>query len=210
MNNQIIIDMIKTLLSHLTVNERQDLYEALEVISRYDIEAQVENVQNSGTFRVFGAIDADESDIIEEMRLHLESECFDVIDWEDAHDVAKVASTLDRSIDNYYVFEHQEDGGHLREMARMLAECDYLVDAPMYDRLQAANLSPDDTKLHELIAFQGHMVLPMVERYLEDPTGSDEWKRDFRKALDHFWSGQGSEFHAEKVKFVMQWLADQV
>lgn len=181
MNNQLIIDMMKTLASHL----------------------------DAPYFRVFGSIDADEQDIHNEMISYLNNEGYAVINWDDPNDVVIAASTLDRSIDNYYVFEHQEDGGHLDDMARMLRECDYMHNAPMYDRLQAFGLSPDDTKLHELVAFQGHMVLPTVEHYLEDPTGS-EWERDFRQALDHFWSGQGSERQSEKVKFIMNWLADQV
>lgn len=123
--------------------------------------------------------------------------------------IIDMIKTLASHIDGYYFFKHQENDGHLCDMAHMLWECEFMHNAPMEDRLAAFNLSPDDTKLHDCIA-EGHMVLPKLDRYLEDPTGSDEWERDFRDALDHFWSGRGSEDHSEKIKFVMQWLTDQV
>lgn len=178
MNNQIIIDMIKTLASHLTGRERADLYDQLDVTPRYDLEEHVEIVDEAACYRVFGSIDADEADIHNEMISYLNNEGYDVINWDDATDVSLAAGMLDRCIDGYYVFMHEEDGSHLAEMARMLQECSV-------------------------------MALPMTEHYLEDPTGS-EWERDFREALDHFWSGQGSERQSEKVKFIMNWLADQV
>ena len=210
MNNQLIIDMIKTLASHLSEYGHADLQDALNLTIPYNIEDHFEFVNEAACYRVFGSINADEPDIHREMVEYLNNEGYDVISWNNVDDIERAASALDGYVDGYYVFEHQEDGGHLREMASMLAECNYMHNAPMYDRLQAFNLSPDDTKLHELVAFQGHMVLPTVDRYLEDPTGSDEWERDFRDALDHFWSGQGSERQSEKVKFIMNWLADQV
>ncbi len=208
--NHLIIDMIKTLISHLTRRERSELYDQLEVTSRYDLPENVEIVRSSNNYRVFGAIDDDEQDIHREMSEYLNNEGYDVIDWDNADDVIRVAAILEKDIDGYYVFTHQEDAGHLDEMARMLRESAYMHTSPMYNRLQSAGIYHGHQQLHELLAHDGMMILPTVDRYLEDPTGSDMWESDFRDALDHFWSGRGSEDHAEKVKFVMQWLADQV
>ena len=160
--------------------------------------------------RTFGSIDADEQDIQNEMISYLNNEGYEVIDWDNADEVIRVAAILEKDIDGYYVFTHQEDAGHLDEMARMLRESAYMHTSPMYNRLQSAGIYHGHQQLHELLAHDGMMILPTVDRYLEDPTGSDMWESDFRDALDHFWSGRGSEDHAEKVKFVMQWLADQV
>lgn len=217
MNNQLlIIDMIKTLSTHLNdegygrmITELVLDRDQYRIYREDEIDLMADLVDCEDNYIVFGGGSSDEASFHDEMVSYLNNEGYAVINWDDPNDTAMVASTLDRCADNYYVFEHQEDGGHLDEMARMLQECEYLATAPMYDRLQAFGLSPDDTKLHELVAFQGHMVLPTVEHYLEDPTGS-EWERDFRQALDHFWSGQGSERQSEKVKFIMNWLADQV
>ena len=144
MNNQIIIDMIKTLAKHLTGRERADLYDALDVTPRYDLEEHVEIVDESSCFRVFGSIDGDESDIHDEMVNFLNNEGYDVINWDDATDVSLAAAMFDRCIDGYYVFEHTEDGFHLAEMARMLRECEYMATAPMYDRLQEAGIYIED------------------------------------------------------------------
>ena len=68
MNNQLIIDMIKTLASHLgTFRERKEVYDQLrsilpQVAWRYDLEEHVEIVRSSGNYRVFAVKDEWERD----------------------------------------------------------------------------------------------------------------------------------------------------
>ena len=214
MNNQLIIDMIKTLASHLD-NEGYGLM-MTELVRRDEFDMMADLVDCEDNYIVFGGGSSDYESLHDEMVSYLNNEGYAVINWDDPNDTALAASFLNRCADNYYVFKHQEDGGHLDEMARMLRESAYMHTSPMYNRLQSTGIYHGDQQLHELLAFDGMMIMPTVDRYLEDSTRSkenplgDEWHDDFTKALDHFWSGHGSELNSEKTKFIMRWLADQV
>ena len=105
--NHLIIDIIKTLITHLTRRERSELYNELEVTSRYDLIENVEIVRSSDFYRVFGSIDSDETDIQLSMIEYLNNEGYDVIDWDKADDVKRAADILDNQVDGYYVFTHR-------------------------------------------------------------------------------------------------------